>query len=124
MNIDNMNILINAVRDGIPGVQFSMDDFLARDESCMTAACIAGHAAILWNEGVVPLWNEDVVPEFAGVDALVAYLGISYEDALSIAIPKLNRSYDATSEQAARLLEMYRDTGKIDWRRALRGDER
>ena len=117
--------LIHVLRNGLDigddwPVDFNMCNFASRTErkgECGTAACIAGFAGLLTGSG-------RIVVERMGAASLVDFLGISFEDADRMAYPHgaypdEDRLRKITAEQAIRMLEIHRDTGKVDWSSAL-----
>ena len=85
------------------------------DHPCGTACCIGGHAELILG-GYHP---ED--PEV--VEALSRLCNIPVKIANKICWPgsraNCPEAYEATLEQAIKVLEICRDTGKVDWPKAL-----
>ena len=116
--------LIEAIRNGIEyegnPVRFDMSNFCETlyegETACGTAACIAGYAKILIRQET----GKDVDDEFA----LEEYLGVSREEAELIAYADDGsrskhggpmRLRDITAEEAIRMLEIHRDSLRVDW---------
>ena len=96
-----------------------------KEPTCGTAACIAGFAAALMPDSAVPRVNwairrgegwDRLLAEFLGVDdwtaATMTNLGLSDRGCGAV-----NR--EVQPRHAVRLLEIFLETGKVDWLRAM-----
>ena len=135
MNMQNFETLKAALLNGIHtdalDVLFDMEHFWSKsDNSCGSVACIAGHASILMGKKDPPESSRDHVVAFA------EYLEIPYVDAKNIAYAYYIIDYNdgdyfngciknmaaITAADAIKVLEIYRDTGKVEWIKATEGN--
>lgn len=124
MNIKNMNELIELMQSDEVKGHFNMNlDFWqnTNDPSCGTACCLGGWVTHKF-------YNRDDM--FDCVDALQQFLEISDDDADKMAYPgKVEDTcgidaYNATPEQAAKMLSIYLETQKDPiecWVDAMKG---
>ena len=127
MRLNNLTDLANLLRglsndEPADGIGFDMCySYLDKEDTsleCGTACCISG-------------WVQHCNPELRGLDLTrtVATLlpeALEDDDAFwdelhELCFPENNNSYawEATPQQAARVVEILRDTGKCDWDRAM-----
>ena len=115
--------LIDCVRNGLWGIGFSMKNYFIRSQPCGSVACISGFAGFLLDKT-----DTEVLED--GVDSLKEFLGVGERDAKLMAYvmsPGKNGGgksidialEDVSAEQAARMLEIHRDTGEVDWESAI-----
>ena len=106
--------------DGWP-VVFRMTSFAERariKSECGTVACIAGFAGLMLSGG------RDETEEM-GEYSLVDFLGVAPDEADRMAFPdrgaypEERHLMDVTADQAIKMLEIHRDTGKVDWKAAF-----
>jgi len=126
MRLNNLTDLANLLRsldndiltDGVGfDMRFSYDDKEDTALECGSACCIGG-------------WVQHCNPELRGqgLTATVATLlpepicSETWHEIAELCFPNDNNSdaWDATPQQAARAVEILRDTGKCDWDRAMR----
>jgi hypothetical protein len=129
MRLNNLTDLADLLRslsndeltDGVGfDMRFSYDDKEDTALECGSACCIGG-------------WVQHCNPELRGYDLTVAVAtllpeALGEDDTLwnelhELCFPELGDDYyawDATPQQAARAVEILRDTGKCDWDRAMR----
>jgi hypothetical protein len=95
-------------------MQYSYNDRKASDHFCGSACCIGGWVQYL-NKNTRDLELQDAVaticPQDMSRDEIyrLCYPDTAYDD-----------GYDATPQQAARAVEILRDTGECDWEEALK----
>ncbi len=111
MNRENIRKTIDHIRNS--GVQFDMNVWwrgLVENE-CDTVCCIGGHAAIACYDQLPP--NAPI----CGNSGMIA-LGLSREQAEELFTPDSDLPcdpYNASAEDAIRVLEYLLDTGEVDW---------
>lgn len=106
-------------------VKFDMSEW-GHERSCGTAACIAGHAAILSGQPFDPKAEYALGYERGNTARKVAaeWLGIKdYEESIRLFIPT-NHGYtgrleNITRRRAAAVLRSFAETGKITWNMRL-----
>ena len=125
MRLNNLTDLADLLRglsndEPTDGIGFDMEySYLDKEDTslqCGTACCISG-------------WVQHCNPELRGLDliATVATLlpePVKFGDAIRSELDELCHpsnfgAWEATPQQAARAVEILRDTGKCDWDRAL-----
>jgi hypothetical protein len=126
MGLNNLTDLANLLRsldnskpkDGMGfDMRYDLDDSNRTKLECGTACCIGG-------------WVHYINPEteYLGLVGAVAtllpksieYLGRPWLEIDELCNPQqYEKAWDATSQQAARAVEILRDTGKCDWDRAM-----
>ena len=100
-------------------VRFNMNSYYnpAGIHECGTTACIAGFACILMG-----INDPDEISEIGG-DSLIDFLGVSEDEADDMAHARSeSRQIDlceVRAKHAIRMLEIHRDTGKVDWAAAM-----
>ena len=121
--------LIDCVRNGTGSIhgpiRFSMKHYFNIGHPCGTVACISGFAGLMLGKTSNRVMED-------GIDSLVEFLGVSVPDAKLMAYamapcpPGMSggRSIgveleDITADQAIKMLEIHRDTGKVDWPAAI-----
>ena len=112
MNRDNLDLLIDALEDGtVYGKEVELRmDFFVRETYCGTAACIAGHCALL---GRMEDYRYGGVMDFA-----MEWLDIPLAIAKSMFIEIGGFGYwEVTLEMAVKMLKNFRATNKIEWSR-------
>lgn len=117
MNVGNILKVADAIEQGLPNVSFDMSVYsTARD--CGTAACVAGHIAIMER------MNADVASGFEIEDRAADFLGLGRNDASELFRPAnfYERGFHTTA-MAARVLRNLAITGKVDWEAAMKGHE-
>jgi hypothetical protein len=119
MRLENLTDLANLLRnidnseDSELGFDMSVT-YIDKEHSshmCGSACCISG-------------WVQYCNPETRGRSLTEAVLsispeGTSFDEAYDLCFPRADESWKATPQQAARAVEILRDTGKCDWKRAL-----
>lgn len=121
-NLTDLAALLRSIDNG-PTSEMGFDmqqDFEGRkgtDHPCGTAACIGG-----WLQAARPDLRDGHLHE------AVAALGCDPDEAKklcwakSVSFSSFDPAWDATPEQAARAVEILRDTGKCDWPRAMEAE--
>ena len=119
--------LIDCVRNGMGSIQFNMKHYFApgHGHPCGSVACISGFAGFMLGKTSNRVMED-------GIDSLVEFLGVGVPDAKLMAYamapcpPGMSggRSIgveleDITADQAIKMLEIHRDTGKVDWPAAM-----
>jgi hypothetical protein len=116
-NVENINKVIEMISacqpDEInpePGIPiFDMGTFLDESHTCGTRACIGGYAYVAAG-GTVD--DEDCDSEKKAAD----FLGIDMNAANHLFYPdEVDGSFEATPQEAVKVLEHLRDMGKVDW---------
>jgi hypothetical protein len=104
VNRDNIQRVINLI-ESLDPCQFDMHTW---GEECGTPACIGG-----WTDRLFHAKN-------IGVTAVCRTLDITDEKGFRLFYPTDIEAYNAKPQQAIRALEILRDTGEVDWPRAMR----
>ena len=121
MNLNNINLLIKTLEDGMvygKRVHLRMDRFISAFGNCGTAACIAGHCALLGRKGEYDLdriWesHHGGVMEYA-----MEWLNIPFSTAKSMFMEYGNLRYtEITPAIVVKMLKNFVETGIIEWRR-------
>ena len=121
MNLNNINLLIKTLEDGtVYGneVHLRMDRFISGFGNCGTAACLAGHCALLGRKdeyNYSRMWEHHHVGvmEFA-----MEWLDIPYAIAKPMFLEPGDLKYhEITPAIAVKMLENFRATNKIEWSR-------
>jgi hypothetical protein len=127
MRLNNLTDLANLLRsldndiltDGIGfDMRFSYDDKEDTDLECGSACCIGG-------------WVQHCNPETRSLSLVLAVATLlphevrvrreTWDELEELCYPEgYEEAWDATPQQAARAVEILRDTGKCDWDRAMR----
>jgi len=111
MNLDNLDRLIASLKDGTVygmDVKFQMDVFVRFFEPCGTAACLAGHCALL---GRMEDYDYGAVFDFAS-----RWLDIPYAIAKPMFLePGGLKYHEITPAIAVKMLENFRATNKVEW---------
>lgn len=123
MRLNNLTDLADLLRglsndEPTDGIGFDMrQSYLDKEDTsleCGTACCISG-------------WVQHCNPELRGLDLIatvatllpepVVFGDATYSELDELCFPNNNSSYawGATPQQAARVVEILRDTGKCDW---------
>lgn len=115
--VDDLIAIIRAVDDSDTsecGFDMVSEAFTRRGSThpCGTACCIGGHAALALHD--ISLYPDDAVCLF----------GVPLPDATAICYPRLHPGWSAKPHHAIALLEHYRDTGIVDWDRAMTAEAR
>lgn len=114
MNVERLLKLASVIeREELEGVQFDMANWI-KERSCGTAACIAGHVAIMVEGKDVDPWDAEEIAR--------DWLELSDETARALFTPESKVLVNATAPAAARALRHLAATGKVDWPRALRSE--
>ena len=100
--------LARIIREGLPGVIFSMNAF-REDTSCGTTACIAGHAVAVYAPNVWRLKKTEKIDETAQ-----RLLGLDDVDKLNLFYGHYGPAYGPKA--AAAVLENFALTGKVVWK--------
>lgn len=127
MTLHNLTDLANVLRSidndkPLDGEGFDMhNDWLSKkytEHSCGSACCIGG-----WVQHHNP---ETLRGQFGVVGAVATLLPTSvdeddiiWDELNELCFPTYLEAWDATPQQAARAVEILRDTGKCDWERAM-----
>jgi hypothetical protein len=104
MNVNAINRTIDAVRND-KTIPFNMDSY---------TTCIAAFAVRSSEYADMEPWRIDST-------TMGKVLEINREQAFALAHPDSGEYTNVTREQAATLLENFRDTGKINWKLAVKG---
>lgn len=104
MNTNAINRTIDAIRNDKTKV-FNMDSY---------TTCIAAFAVRSSEKADMEPWRIDAVE-------MRKIFDINRDDAWSLAHPSTGEYTKVTREQAATVLENFRDTGKVDWKLAING---
>jgi len=110
MNRNNLDLLIDSLEDGTvygKDVRFRMD-FFVLENYCGTAACLAGHCALL---GRMEDYNHGGVFDFA-----MDWLEIPFSIAKPMFLEPGELKYaQITTAVAVKMLENFRATNKVEW---------
>ena len=135
--------LITAIRNGVEidsapvrgwrKVHFDMTDFFRPDmrtHDCGTAACIAGYASVLlgrtWKQ-IEESTADDMRADLGEVLGLDPERSTPDRHALLEMTTMLESGIPMAkvrAEHAINMLEIHRDTGKVDWKRAMNANYR
>jgi len=110
---DLLRGLDNTNPEGGIGFDMRLDwwSMIASNHPCGSACCIGG-----WVQHSNPNTREMTLEQ--AVKTLAPYL--AYDEVEMLCFPRLKSpAWDATPQQAARAVEILRDTGKCDWDRAM-----
>lgn len=128
MNTEHIDSLIMEIKEVTknPKKRFAMntwlrDDLPLAEGECGTAGCIAGWALVAMGDvnkhrseyGSGILFTTQTQHEVA------KWLGITWGQSQQLFSPPIDDAYNATAEQAIKVLELMRDKGVIDWERIL-----
>lgn len=122
MNVEKFTLLRNTILES--SNHFDMDVWFKgrdiedlREHKCGTAACIGGWAAALFFPALSPY--------HVGTQEIAIELDIPYSRARALFYPPLpDRNgepcpYNATAEQAVRVMDHLAETGEVDWSKAF-----
>jgi hypothetical protein len=112
MNVENILATADAIENGLPDVIFDIYTY-GTVTDCGTAACIAGHAAILAG------YEANVNAGVDIVDVAQKWLGLEYGEAISLFEPYTIRWDRITPKIAAEHLRNIALTGKVNWNSVL-----
>lgn len=136
MNTANILALATHIRAGSPNVKFDMHNYACAlaEHKCQSAACVAGWALHLGAPEAYTAWVAaefsmewpETVPHHSPREFAPKFLGLTAAQAEALFLPdtiSINGErwspYNATAEQAARVLDHLAATGQVDWSVAL-----